>query len=44
MTVRELNVADYKPRLTFTETMLYMFEENKALKRLMSDEAHKGCY
>lgn len=39
MIAQELNADDYQQRLMFAETMSNMFEENKELKMLLSDEA-----
>ena len=35
-----MNPGDYQQRLSFCQTMLDMFEENKDLTLIMSDEAH----
>ena len=40
MPVQQLNPRDYQQRLSFCQTMLDMFEENKDLTLIMSDEAH----
>ena len=39
MNVQQLNPQDYQ-HLSFCQTMLDMFEENKDLTLIMSDEAH----
>lgn len=38
MIVQELTEEDYQQRRTFAQTMLNMFDENKNLTIIMSDE------
>ena len=40
MTLQQLNPRDYQQRLSFCQTMLDMFEENKDLTLIVSDEVH----
>ena len=40
MTVQQLNPRDYQQRLSFCQAMLDIFEENKDMILIMSDEAH----
>ena len=40
MTVQQLNLRDYQQRLSFCQTTLDIFEENKDLTLTMSDEVH----
>ena len=42
--VQQLNDRDYQQRLTFCQTMLDMFEENKNLIIIISDEAFENAF